>query len=44
VLWTRQVPGNSRYIIQHIMRPDGCFDQVIDLANGAVVQITRTAC
>jgi hypothetical protein len=44
VLWTRQVPDNPRYIIQHVMRPDGCFDQVIDLANGAVVQITRTPC
>jgi hypothetical protein len=44
VLWTRQMPGNPRYIIQRVMRPDGCFDQVIDLANGAVVQIMRVQC
>lgn len=44
VLDTRPMPGNPRYIIQRVMRPDGCFEQVIDLANGAVVQITRVQC
>jgi hypothetical protein len=44
ILWTRPVPGNPRFIIQHIQRPDGCFDQVIDLANGAVVRITPAPC
>jgi hypothetical protein len=44
VLWTRPMPGNPRFIVQHIRRPDGCFDQVIDLANGAVVQVTPSPC
>ena len=38
------MPGNPRYLIQRIMRPDGCFDQVIDLANGGVVQVMRAPC
>jgi hypothetical protein len=44
ILWTRPVPGNPRFLIQHIQRPDGCFDQVIDLANGAVVKVTPAPC
>jgi hypothetical protein len=42
VLCSQQI--NQRYLKQRIRRPDGCFDQVIDLANGAVVQITPAPC
>ncbi len=35
---------DDRHIRQRIRRPDGCFDQVIDLANGAVVSLTPAPC
>ena len=35
---------DDRHVRQRIRRPDGCFDQVIDLANGAVVSSTSTPC
>ena len=35
---------DDRHIRQRIRRPDGCFDQVIDLANGAVVSLTSAPC
>lgn len=42
VLCSRKV--DDRHIRQRIRRPDGCFDQVIDLANGAVVSIVAAPC
>jgi hypothetical protein len=44
VLWSQLMPGNPRYLVQRIRRPDGCFDQIIDLANGTVVQVRRAPC
>lgn len=35
---------DDRHVRQRIRRPDGCFDQVIDLANGAVVSSTSAPC
>ena len=35
---------DDRHIRQRIHRPDGCFDQVLDLANGAVVSLTPAPC
>ena len=35
---------DDRHIRQRIHRPDGCFDQVLDLANGAVVSLTSAPC
>ncbi|QXQ05741.1 hypothetical protein KX816_16200 [Sphingosinicellaceae bacterium] len=35
---------DDRHIRQRIRRPDGCFDQVLDLANGAVVSLTPAPC
>ncbi len=42
VLCTTKI--DDRHIRQRIRRPDGCFDQVIDLANGAVVSVTSAPC
>lgn len=42
VLCTQRI--DDRHVRQRIRRQDGCFDQIIDLANGAVVSVSSAPC
>lgn len=39
-----QRPLDSRRLYRHVRTPVGCFDEVIDMLNGAVIQRTQVPC
>ena len=39
-----QRPLDSRRLYRHVRTPAGCFDEVIDMLNGSVIQRTQVPC